>query len=177
MGIETLAIASLGASVASGVAGAAGAQQTAKANAASAQYRAAVARNNAQIAQINAKMSVEAGEAKSTEQSFRTAGLLGQQKVAQAASGLDVNVGTPVDVRASTAELGRLDQLTILHNAAKEAWGYENQANNFMAEAGLQDMTARNAKKAGDISAFTSLLGGATSFTDKWMSYSSRGVF
>lgn len=176
MGIETLAIASLGASVAGAGVSAYGAIQKGQAESASAQYMAAVARNNSQIALANAQRSRETGDLRAMAEGFKTGALLGRQTTIQAANGLDVAVGSPVDVRASTAELGRLDALTIAHNASKEAFGYETQSTNFLNEAQLRQMAAKNAEEAGTIGAVSSLLGGASSFGDKWMSFSTKGV-
>jgi hypothetical protein len=37
--------------------------------------------------------------------------------------------GTALDLLGDTAQIGEEDALTIRNNAAREAWGYRNQAN------------------------------------------------
>lgn len=177
MGIETLAAASLVAGAGSGVLGAFGANQTADATAASYNYKAAVASNNAIIAKRNADAATSAGGVAGQQNDLKTKNLIGTQLVAQASNGLDVGSGTNVNVRQSAEELGHLDTLTILNNAAKNSAGFKAQGMNFEAEAGLDTASAKNAKTAGDINVATSLLGGASSVSSKWLSYTQKGVF
>lgn len=54
--------------------------------------------------------------------------LMGSQRAAYAAQGLDTTTGSPADVMSSDARLSELDRLTIMNNAAREAWGYRAQA-------------------------------------------------
>ena len=177
MGIETLAIGSLIASVGSGLVGAIGAKTSADATAASYDYKAQVASNNAVIAKRNADEATRTGEFQAQAQGLKTKNLIGTQLVTQASNGLDVGSGTNVNVRQSAEELGHLDTLTILHNAAKNAAGFKAQGMNFEAESQLDKASASNAKTAGDFSMVTSLLGSAGSFSDKWIGYKQKGVF
>lgn len=176
MGIETLAAASIIGGGAKGILGAIGADQTADATAASYNYKAAVASNNAIIAQRNADAATAAGGVAGQQNDLKTKNLIGTQLVAQASNGLDVGSGTNVNVRNSAAELGHLDTLTILNNAAKNSAGFKAQGMNFTAEAGLDVASAKNARTAGDINVASSLLGGATSVSDKWLGYTQKGV-
>lgn len=177
MGIETLAATSLIAGAGSGIMGAFGASQTADATASSYNYKAAVASNNAIIAKRNADAATAAGGVAAQQNDLKTKNLVGTQLVAQASNGLDVGSGTNVNVRQSAEELGHLDTLTILNNAAKNSAGFKAQGMNFEAEAGLDTASAKNAKTAGDINVATSLLGGASSVSSKWLSYTQKGVF
>jgi cobyric acid synthase len=177
VGIEALAIGGLVASVGSSIVGAGAARDKADAEAASYNYKAQVAANNAIIAKRNADAATQAGAVGAQVQDLKTKNLVATQLVTQAANGLDVNTGTNVDVRQSAADLGHLDTLTILNNAAKTAQGFKVQGMNFEAESGLNKASAANAEKAGDVGVMTSLLGGASSFADKWVGYSSKGVF
>lgn len=177
MGIETLAIGSLVASAAGAGIGAIGAKTTADANAASYNYKAAVANNNAIIAQRNADQATEAGQVGAQVQGLKTKNLVANELVTQASNGLDVGSGTNVKVRESAENLGHLDTLTILSNAAKNAQGFKVQGMNFTAEGQLDKAAAQNAETAGSFNVATSLLGGASSFADKWAGYSQKGVF
>lgn len=162
MGIETLAMVSIASSIAAGVVGAAGAVMQGQAAANAANYRAAVA-------QQQAKRAREVGERQAQAQAMKTASTLGQQTAAQAGSGVAVNVGSPVDIRSSAATLGRLDEQTIRSTAADREWGYQT-------EASLQRFAADNAETAGYLGAGTSILGAASSVSDKWLSYRRFGV-
>lgn len=52
----------------------------------------------------------------------------GQQKAEFGARNVTVD-GTALDLLGDTAQIGEEDALTIRNNAAREAWGYRNQAN------------------------------------------------
>ena len=147
-----------------------GAVSTGMASQASGNYQAQVARNNVIIAEQNARFELEKGNVQAENQNYKTRALLGTQKAAQGASGIDVNSGSPLDVRTSAVELGHLDALTILNNASARAAGLRATGSNFTAEAGLDTMKASNAMSS-------SLIGGASSLSDKWLGYQQRGTF
>lgn len=173
----SLAVISIGASAASGAVGAMGASNQAKSMSAMSGYQAGVARNNQIIAEQNAQHALESGATAAENQSMKTAATLGEQKATQAASGLDVNSGSPLDVRKSTASLGWLDAMTILSNAGEKAAAYRAQKLNFESEEQLDLMKAKNYDTAGKYAVASSLLGSATSVSDKWLSYKTRGIF
>lgn len=93
-----------------------------------AEQEAQLAEFNASVADLQAKDAVERGV--EDEGRFRQSvrGMIGQQRAAIGASGVDVNYGSSVDVQADAAYLGELDALTIRTNAGREAWGYKVQA-------------------------------------------------
>jgi hypothetical protein len=70
---------------------------------------------------------------KEEEDRFRAGvrGLIGSQRSAFAAQGVVVSEGSAVDVQADTAYLGELDSLTVRNNAAREAWGYRVEAEEY----------------------------------------------
>lgn len=79
--------------------------------------------------------------------------LKGAQRAAFGASGATVDIGSPEDVLADTAYQGEKDALTIRHNAALQAWGYQSQANLYKSQAS-------NALTRGWMGGGTSLLTG-----------------
>src|SRR5262245_10005795 len=93
-------------------------------------YAAEVARNNSIIAGQRADYATKAGQTQATATSLKGAAQLRRIKVAQAASGIDVNAGSAVDVQASQREVNKLDTETVLHNAELQAYGYRAQAKN-----------------------------------------------
>ena len=176
MGIETLAAVSIGASVLGGGMGMMGARASSDANAQAANYQAAVARNNQLIAQRYADQSIMTGMHKQEMQGYKTRQMLGTAKATQAASGIDVNSGSPVEVRRSIAEMGELDREMIMYNAAQEAYGYKIKAAGFGADAELGRMKASAAQTAGDYGVASSFLSGVSSVSDKWAGYKTKGV-
>lgn len=83
---------------------------------------------NARVADLQAEDALLRGAEQ--EQQFRTQvrQLIGRQRAGYAAQGVDVGVGSPVDVAGDTAYLGELDALTARNNAMREAWGYRVEA-------------------------------------------------
>lgn len=177
MGIETLAAGSLAAGAGSGILGAVGSVFTGNATKQADDYKAQVAANNAIIAQRNADAATSAGGVAAQQNDLKTKNLVGQQTVAQASNGLDVGSGTNVNVRQTAVDLGHLDTLTILNNAAKNSAGFKAQGMNFTAESQLDTAAGANAQTASYIGAGTSLLGAASSVSGKWLSYQQKGVF
>ncbi len=170
------AYASIAAAAVSTVAQVAAAQQQAEAQAASLRYQAQVAKNNQDIANQLADRASKAGESQVAQKRLQTAAVVGNQLASQAASGLDVNQGSAVDVRSSAAEMGELDALTIRSNAEMTSYGYKTQGLNFGAQAQVNEMGAQNALTAGNLNSFSSLAGGASSIGDKWLKYQQPGL-
>ena len=164
--------------------------QQSRAAQAQASFQAAVARNNAIIAQRQAEDARLRGEQAAAQISLqeqrdvaKTAlaqrQLIARQRVAQAGLGQTVDVGSALDITADTAAAGKLDELTLRRNAAferqvarnnaeREAIGFLTQGFNFEAEARLADLRRRSARNAGLISAFGTIITTAGKVADKW---------
>jgi len=114
----------------------------------------ALANYNADINDIKANDALARGFNEETRHRLGTRKLIGSQRAAFAASGVDITDmdSTAVNVFADTAALSEIDALTIRSNAAREAWGYRAQA---------QDDRARGvvAKQTGDNQALGTLIG------------------
>jgi hypothetical protein len=162
---------SLAGTVASGVTGAIGAQQKGRAEAQAANYQAAVARNNAIIQQQNAAQAAATGRARAQQQDFVTRGTLGAIAAAQGASGIDIGSPSFQQVTTGEQQAGRLKTENVMQQALLQARGYDVEAMRAQAGAQLDVMQAAQAQRAAGISATGSILGGATSFADKWARY------
>lgn len=178
MGIET-AIAGVGlaASVASTAVGMMGAQAQAKAQAQAAQYQAQVARNNSIMMQQNADYERQKGTVDAQTQDMANAQKQAAITAAEGASGFDLDSESSKRVRGSAASLGRLDTLTTSNNAERGARQFDIAAKNQTAEAGMYDITGANAKKAGQLNSFATLLNGASSFGEQFSGYKRAGIF
>lgn len=135
-----------------------------------ASYQAAVAKNNQTIAGMNATLALQQGQQAAQAKQRQTSELIGKERAAAGASNVELDSGSPLRIQKDTAELGELDTLTIQNNAARQAWNYRAQGAAFGAEAS-QDETA------GNLNAFASLIGGASSVSGKWSQYQNSGVF
>lgn len=134
----------------------------------SGQYTSQVARNNQVVANQAADLATFKGDQAIGISRERTAQTIGAQIAGAGASGVDVNSGTPVRVQSDTARIGEMDVQTIRANAARTAWGYRTQAQNFGNEAELD--TAK-----GEQGVFQSLIGGGANFAEKWSKYRQQG--
>jgi len=97
-------------------------------------------RFNAEAAEMQADDAIVRGKEAEARHRQVVKQLIGAQRAAFGASGVDVNQGNALDVQADTASMGELDALTIQLNAAREAWGYRNQAIDYRARGELAEM-------------------------------------
>lgn len=86
----------------------------------------------------------------------RTAGsqLIGENKVALAASGVDVQSGSAVDALTGVRQANEMDVQTVRSNAARAAWGHTSQAT-------LLDAEAENVEEQAKLAMVGTFLGGA----------------
>jgi hypothetical protein len=140
-----------------------------------AKFSAEVARNNAALAQVNADRAIDAGQQQAETESRKNAARVAGIKTAQAASGIDVNTGSAADVQAGERMTGQLDAETVLNNAQWTSFGYRSQATNFQNEASLDESKATSAQIGGDLGAFGSVLGNASSLGLKWAQLGNSG--
>lgn len=135
------------------------------------QYQAQIALNNAAVAKRNASTVGEEGEIEAANQGLKNRATAGTITANQAANGLDVNSGSAVNVRKSADLIGQMDAMTIRSNAAREAYGYQTQANNFTGEAALKTSEASDALNSSYLNAGSSLLTGASTLGKQYASW------
>jgi hypothetical protein len=119
---------------------------------------------NAKVAEMQAVDALARGA--EDEERFRMVvkGLIGSQRAGFAGQNVDVGIGSPVDVVADTAYLGELDALTIRNNAAREAWGYNIEAENFRRFGANAQRQSRFAQAGAAFGIGTSILGAFQAF-------------
>lgn len=144
------------------------------AQSANAAYKAQVAANNQKIALENAGMETQSGEINAGNRGLKTRAQIGATKAGEGASGVDVNTGSFAKARASEAERGMTDALTIRSEAAKKAWAYETQAANFGAESQLDRAEADQASAAAPWVGIGSFLSSASSVGEKYWQYTQQ---
>jgi hypothetical protein len=83
---------------------------------------------NAGLADQNAADAIARGKEAAAREALQTRGLLGSQRVAGAAQGIETDTGSMANIQSDTASMGELDRLTILHNAQREAFGFKADA-------------------------------------------------
>lgn len=149
----------------------------ANAQADASKYNAYIQKQNAAIATQNQNIASQSGEAQAGISEQKTRATSGAIQANQAASGVDVNSGSAVDARQSTAELGELDALTIRSNATREAYGYETQVVSDKANANLDEFEAKNDETAGYIQAAGTVLGSLDSAASNFAKFQMAGGF
>lgn len=91
---------------------------------------AAIMENNAQLADQQAKNAAAMGDREAEQAAWRNRAVLGQQRAAIAANGIDSQTGTAAELLGETAMFGEVDQQTIRLNSAQSAWGFRADALN-----------------------------------------------
>jgi len=142
----------------------------------SADYQAAVARNNALTARQMGEHDIMQGQVAAQEQDMKTKEQTGVAKAGLGASGFDMGSGSGMDIQSSQAGLGRLDALRQNDKGLMSDWRYKAQAQNFENEAEAQKAKGNNSLVAGFLNAGSTMLTGGSNFADKWMTYSRLGV-
>lgn len=172
----TLAIISIGASAVGSTIAAGSAIYGGFASKSMYDYKAQVATMNKQIAERNADYAIAVGEVNAQRKGMETRARIGQTEAAQGASGLEVGSGTNAAVVESEKALGSFDEMTIRAGAQRESAGFKTQAMNFEAEAQSDKTAGKYAEVEGFTKAAGSIVGGASSVSDKWLKYSTAGV-
>ena len=142
--------------------------QQGKAQAASYNNQAAVADQNAKIAGRQAEVAAQNGAEEERQMRRRGAATIGTQKTAFAASGIDSGAGSAVDVINDTSAQNELDALAIRKNAANQVWNNQAEQTNYVNQASAARSAAKNANSSAKMSAFGTLLTGASALQSKY---------
>lgn len=159
-----------------GILGAIGAKSSGDSTAAMYQYKAGMAAVNKQISDQNQQWAEQSGGVQAEESGLKSAQEVGGTKVAQSAGGLDVNSGSPAATRSAQINAAEFDQATTAWNAQKTAYGFAVKGVEATAEGTMDTMAASNAQTAGNINALSSVLGGVSSVSSKWLQASNIGL-
>lgn len=150
-----------------------GAYSQAKNQQAALQAEAQVQMNNATLSGWQADDAVTRGEAAAAQQLLKGGQVKGAQRAAMAANGIDLSVGSAQNILNDTDYLTSVDAAQLRDNAAREAWGYRQQARQYVDRASAARSGASGISPW--LSAGTSLLTSATSVASRWVSNTNRG--
>jgi hypothetical protein len=173
-----MAYVALVASAVGAVVGAYGSYESAQSQKSAMQYQAAVAKNDQTIANQYAQAEIQKGQVLEQEKRQETAQRESMVRAAAGGAGLDPNASgsSPLRLQSDTAMLGEQDALTIRNNAQRAAYGYQVQGLNYASQAQLDEMGASSAARAGTLGIWSSIIGGASSVSDKWWRYKQAGI-
>ena len=118
-----LASASLIGQIGGGVTSAIGSYYSAATQKATLQGQAAVADVNARIAELGAQSALYQGQQQVGAVSLNAGRMKSAQRAAMAANGIDLGVGSAVELQASTDIMKEIDMATIEANAMRSASG------------------------------------------------------
>jgi len=148
-----------------------GAMRQGQAGAAASKFNANVNENNAAIAKQNMDYAGQTGNEQLARQQLENRARIGAIKAGQGASGVDINSPSFTDVRSSARETGQLSAIDIRNAATRKAYGYNTDAINYDAQAGLDRSRASYESSAGATNAAATLLGGAYDATTGYKKY------
>lgn len=166
-----LMVAALALTAVSGAVSAYGAKSQGDAANKMAQWQAGQSRmaGDAALARAEQQSSMVQDTAKleGKQQAVKIAQMGGAQRAAMAAMGITPDSVTGQDVVLDSYSKAKLDEQMIRHNANQQSWAIEEQGKmdkwQALAQADQYSMAGKQAKKAGNISAFSSLLSTASS--------------
>lgn len=104
---------------------------------------------NRQFAELMSEDAIRRGDRAALEHRKKIRQLIGSQRAALAAQGIDVNSGSAMDTQMDTATLGAYDVETIKNNAWREAWGLKTQASQYATQAAMAGISGGLAGFAG----------------------------
>lgn len=173
----TAAISSLGSSISTALAGGLGTAATVGGGLLSAyssiqngQAAKAAAMATADQQETAAIQALEAGDRERTLHARKVAALQGENKVALAASGIDLGSQAAIELLADTRTQAAEDAFAIRENAVR-------QANNFSQSATNSRVEGRNAASQGTWGALGTVLGTASQVGSRYKHYAAQGSY
>ena len=146
-----------------------GAYQQAKAQKSQAEYNAAIATKNQELAEEQAAAQRREGYENMVKKRQEVAGVIASQRAAMGASGAQVDRGSFLDLELDTAEKGEIDALALYqrgldaaYNTEVQGWNYGQQAKAYESQAdNINPGWAAAGTAIGGLSAIGSNYGGS----------------
>lgn len=123
-------------------------------------YQSKVATANQQRENARAADAIERGAQDQDRLGRRYRSMLGSQRAAMAANGIDVDFGSAGDFLQDTRDLYREDATALAGNTLNEVKGIEISAANFGAQAKASSMAATGAAISAGFDSASTILGG-----------------
>ncbi len=83
---------------------------------------------NARFAELEAEAALVQGDKDAAEYSKKVRSIVGSQRAALAAQGIDVDSGTALEIQLETAAQGAMDAQTIKNNAWRQSFGLTQES-------------------------------------------------
>jgi hypothetical protein len=107
-----------------GVSGAANAYNQTQSLAMQGEFQQKMFERNQKLSDMQAADALRRGDVESGKVRRSVSALLGKQRTALAAQGIDINSGDAATIQRETSAFGALDELTVKTNAWREAYGF-----------------------------------------------------
>ena len=107
-------------------------------------FQSSLYRYNAKVADMQAEDAIRRGDREAELVRREGKQIVGTQRAIQAAQGLDISQGTPLEIQEHTESFSAIDAITIRNNARKEAFGYKARS----IESSLQGKFTKFASKS-----------------------------
>ena len=125
-----------------------------------ASFDAKVARNNAMLAAEQAEATRQVGELQASRIEAQGRRVAGAATAAVAASGIDTTVGSGAGAIATSHMVSAADAAAARSNAARAAWGYQQEAQDYTAQARQRKTAGILGGVSTGLSAVGGILGG-----------------
>lgn len=102
---------------------------------------------NARLSEMAATDAIKRGEKEAESHRKKTNQVVGSQRAALAAQGINVDSGSAAAVQKETKQAGKEDIMAIRNNAWKEAWGFRVQANNYSGQGAMAELAGRTSSR------------------------------
>lgn len=99
---------------------------------------------NEKVANLQAADALKRGDKSASDHKKSTKKLIGAQRAALAAQGIEVDSGSALEIQQDTAALGAADAVQIKNNAWREAWGYRVQASDLGSRGSFAEIASKN---------------------------------
>lgn len=115
---------------------------------------------NSRIRERQAEDALKRGHRAATEVRKKTKRVIGAQRAALAAQGIELDDGSALAIQEDTAAVGEVDALTVQNNAWREAWGFKVEAADLKSRAAFTriggESRAKSAVVTGGLAAIQS---------------------
>lgn len=143
-------------------------------------YQKSIFDINARFSDAQAKDAINRGEKDVVKLRTQAKKLIGSQRAALAAQGIDIEDGSALDVQEDTADQAEGDVITLRNNAWKEAWGYRVQAFDYRNRGEFAKLSAsnraRNTLLTSGIQAFSTYQSGKEKSASQFASFAGGGA-
>lgn len=136
-------------------------------------YKARVARNNAGIAEANARYAEQKGQAKEGVIREHTAQLIGEQRATLAGNNVEAGSGSALRLQTDAAAVGETEVMNQRDTAAREAYGWRAKELSYQTDEALNTWKIEQDKNRALIGYWGVGLGGTGGYSSRWDNWQS----